>query len=157
MELVTDEDTLTDWIGTEIDTGGFSGSVTIEEWYNGNPKSLTVHLEYKTGDGCDQPYGDYPPDDVIIKDLEKHAWNVDAHGSMYYPDLAVCEKCGRIDDKFTYDDESGEPSCKKCGATEVWHESGNKWISGHKTINLKGNETEEQIKDLIQKAIYEVV
>ena len=156
---IVDEDELTDWLSTEVDTGGFSASVTIDEWYDGNPKTITVNLEYKTGDGCDQPYNDYPPDEAIINDLESHGWTVETEGTMIYTNLAVCPECGIVSAEEI--EEVGESGAgyihKRCLREIVDFVRGSKWIRGSKTIKLKGNETEEEIKKKIEEAISEIL
>jgi len=160
---IVDEDELTDWLSMEVDTGGFMASVTIDEWYNGNPKTITINLEYKTGDGCDQPYNDYPPDEAIIKNLEKHGWTVETEGTMIYPHLMVCPKCGEVNSEEceeAKDVPKEAPSFfkhKKCGSWITDYVRGSKWIRGYKTIKLKGNETAEEIKKKIEEAILDVL
>lgn len=157
---VVDEDELNDWIWRKVKTGGFSASVTIDKWDEKgiHPLEITITLSYKTGDGCDQPYGDYPPDDAIFRDLEEHGWKTDAEGGMKYG--IYCPKC---DENFGYEEVEFDDEalygmrCPKCGSEEIDEIEGHKWIYGYKTIKLKGTESARKIKQIIKQTIEQVI
>ena len=148
---VVDEDELNDWLATEVETGGFSASLNISEWVDGQPKKITITLAYKTGDGTDQPYGDEPPDDAIGADLEGAGWSVETEGVMLYG--TFCSKCAK---NLSREELSCEARCPIC-KNEIQEVRGAKWIYGHRTINLKGDEMETQIKEQIENSISELV
>lgn len=156
-EPIIDEDELNDWIHENLETGGFSAWVNITEWDEEglHPKEIQVTLSYKTGDGIDQPYGDIPPDDFIAEALRNGGFDVEFDGIMHYG--YYCPKC---EENLHYGEEDYDEQevaiCPKCGS-ELEEELGSKWIYGYKTIKLKGTETAEEIKKLIEKAIGEVV
>jgi DNA-directed RNA polymerase subunit RPC12/RpoP len=159
-EPVVDEDELHDWIVDNVDTGGFSHpSVSIDEWYDEEetiPKIITITLSYKTGDGIDQPYSDCPPDEGIIKVFEEHGWDWETEGIMKYG--LYCPKCDKNwwADNAEWDEKKLVYLCPRC-KTELEEIEGSKWIHGSKKLVLKGNETARQIKNLIKKAINELV
>ncbi|MEM2045773.1 MAG: hypothetical protein QXO20_06300 [Candidatus Bathyarchaeia archaeon] len=84
-EPVVDEDELNDWITDNVETGGFSASVSIDKWDRKgvHPKEITITLSCKTGDGIGQPYSDTPPDEGVIEDLERHGWNAEAIRQLF--------------------------------------------------------------------------
>ena len=151
-EPIVDEDELNDWIN-ELESGGFTASVSIEEWHDYvYPKKVAITVSYKTGDGTDQPYSDRPPDEAVIESLEKEGWEVDAEGTMNYPSLMICERCGEVEAEDCHEEEVGVGyKHKQCGSSIIDYVSGNKWIHGHKTLELKGVETEAQIKQQIER------
>ncbi|MEM2569239.1 MAG: hypothetical protein QXT67_04795 [Candidatus Bathyarchaeia archaeon] len=166
-EPVIYEDELNDWINMNVDTDGFSASISIDKWDKEeiHPKEITITLSYKTGDGADQPYSDTPPDEDIIKVFEKHGWNVETEGTMIYPHLMLCPKCGEVksEDCVEVSEEElaeGEHAFfrhKKCGSLIEDYVTGSKWIHGFKTIQLKGTESARKIKQIIKQNIEEVI
>jgi len=50
-----------------------------------NPPYLVIELAYKTGDGIDSPYSDYPPDEEIRSDWEEAGFSTEVEGTMRYP------------------------------------------------------------------------
>jgi len=140
----------------ELDSGGFSLSFSDGE----KPNTIEIILEYKTGDGCDRPYGDYPPDEAVISSLEEQGWDVETEGTMMYPDLMVCPKCGEVHREECEEIEADEIAPfihKECGSQIEDYVSGNKWIRGTKTIDITKFKNLDELLDGIQAELNKVI
>lgn len=147
------ENELNDWLFS-INTSGFIASLSVDKWIKGKPRKITIQLTFKTGDGADQPYSEEPPDESVIKLLEEAGWKTEVEGIMIYGvHCKICKEDFKHDE-VAYD-KNGNPRCPKCGA-KMEEIVGSKWIHGYKTLQLKGKETVEEIKQLIEQTIEEV-
>ncbi|MEM3398030.1 MAG: hypothetical protein QW724_04790 [Nitrososphaerota archaeon] len=138
-----------------IKWGPFSADVKIEKWDESriHPSEITISLEYKTGDGVDRPYAEYPIDREFSETFRKYGWSTEGKGVMIYG--YRCWKCGAIisEDELKYDDR-WRRKCPRCGATSTKSHSirivkGKKWLRAYKKIKLTGGESREQIRKIL--------
>ncbi|MEM7818357.1 MAG: hypothetical protein QXP52_02640 [Candidatus Aenigmatarchaeota archaeon] len=132
-------------------------SLKIDRWYKNKPKIITISLMLKTSDGIDMPYWKYPPDEKVINALIKNNWkNIQTDKIVIYENLRYCKKCGIVSIKECELPKNKRKEIhKKCGS-KVEEVIGNRWICGSKTIKLKGNESEKQIKKTIIETVKEI-
>lgn len=153
-----DEKTINDLLAY-IDTRGFTAHGFITET-NFRKRPLGIHLtmQYKTGDGCDRPYADSPPDDLLLASLTDRLFETDGDGSMFYH--FWCEQCQmqiqmsevawintKMDGKIV--------KCLRCPHCMNWLNEvcGFKWIYGRKNITLKGSESDDEICRIIERVV----
>lgn len=117
-----DEDELNEWLAEKVDTGPFIALLEVSE----GPE-VTVTLEYKTGDGVDEPYSSEPPDEGLIRNFERHGWTVKTEGIMRYG--FTCEGCKTrfIDHEELNMKEDRTLICPKCYSEKVNEIEGSKW------------------------------
>jgi len=138
-----------------IKWGTFSGSVKIRKWDKSgfHPLEVVITLEYKTGDATNIPYADHPVDKEFANAFKKHGWRVEGKGTMIYG--YRCWRCGKLipEDKLEYD-QNGRRRCPECGAVstsshQIRLVKGNKWLYAYKKVKLSGNESREQLREIL--------
>jgi hypothetical protein len=163
--LIIDIEEFNEWLNIHFQGHGFSPSMTVLEWDESgkHPKEIEIVLTYKMGDGWRSPYYNRPPDDMIIEHFKKYGWEADTYEIMEYPNLINCPKCGIVDISEAVEVVSAPEEGidvyrhKKCGSLIEGHVIGNKWIYGLKVIKLRGDETREEIKNLIVDTIQKMI
>ena len=138
-----------------IKWGTFSGSVKIRKWDKSgfHPLEVVITLEYKTGDATNIPYADHPVDKEFLSAFRKNGWGVEGKGTMIYG--YRCWRCGKLipEDRLEYD-QKGRRRCPGCGAVstsshQIRLVKGNKWLYAYKKVKLSGNESREQLREIM--------
>ena len=149
---------LTSWTDENFNIKYVSPSIYVKLDNDRKPEKLNIELICKTGDGFIEPYYDIPPDDKVIKLFKHLRWEFSVNGLMKYEQLTICPKCGYIKLDECVKIGRNKYRHNKCGTEfkdkdAIWY----KWIVGESEFYLDGNESEDDIKNIISKILRDVI